>query len=290
MSVLDEAFIKAYRKRMQAPSGRPGAPVPAPAWIAPRPQTLHARQGDAVPQPHAAFAASAARRSSEAPAIEAAFEVPHFIWPTVVTELLARAPAEFARASAWLAALVDRSPKVVLMAGMLRGEGRTTVLLALAQAAAQRNLRCSLVDLDFFKPELADRLGIMAQVGGEEVFGGEMPLGDALVESLAEPLSVLPLVRPLADPDRVAAKRRVSATLQLLRRSHDLVLVDAPPLDSDAQAIDLAALLAGSVVQDAVVVRDPQRVAADELRLISRRLAAAGVSRWHIIENFVQAA
>jgi Mrp family chromosome partitioning ATPase len=253
-------------------------------------QTLHGRPGEAVPQPHAAFTSPAPRVAPEGLAVEAALEVPHFIWPTVVTELLARAPAEFARASAWLAALIDRAPKVVLMAGMLRGEGRTTVLLALAQAAAQRNLRSALVDLDFFKPELADRLGIMAQVGGEEVFGGDLPLGDALVESMAEPLSVLPLVRPLTDTDRVAAKRRVSATLQMLRRSHDLVLVDAPPLDSDAQAIDLAAILSGSVVQDAVVVRDPQRVAADEMRLIGRRLAAAGVSRWHIIENFVQAA
>ncbi|HEY5311649.1 MAG TPA: hypothetical protein VIK18_03995 [Pirellulales bacterium] len=290
MSVLDEAFIKAYRKRMQTPTTQAGGSAPAPAASPRRPQTMHGRQSEAVPQPHAAFAAAAPRPAPEGPAVEAAFEVPHFIWPAIVTELLARAPAEFARASAWLAAMVDRSPKVVLMAGMLRGEGRTTVLLALAQAAAQRKLRCALVDLDFFKPELADRLGIMAQVGGEEVFSGDLPLGDALVESLAEPLSVLPLVRPLAAPDRVTAKRRVSATLQLLRRSHDLVLVDAPPLDSDAQAVDLAAILSGSVVQDAVVVRDPQRVAADEMRLVNRRLAAAGVSRWHIIENFVQAA
>ncbi|HEX4150240.1 MAG TPA: hypothetical protein VHY20_14685, partial [Pirellulales bacterium] len=131
---------------------------------------------------------------------------------------------------------------------------------------------------------------IIAQVGGEEVFAGDLPLGDAMVQSVAEPLAVLPLVRPLIDPDRVVGNRRVSAALQTLRRSHDLVLVDAPPLDSDAQAIDLAAILAGSIVQDAVVVRDPQRMAASEIRLISRRLAAAGVSRWHIIENFVQAA
>ncbi|HEX4150312.1 MAG TPA: hypothetical protein VHY20_15050, partial [Pirellulales bacterium] len=192
MSVLDEAFIKAYRKRTQPPAARNAGPASRPAANDRRPQSsLHAR-GETVPQPHVAFASAAERSGVERPGsdrsgperpslerpaaeraaaerpaperaeAEAAFEVPHFIWPSVVTELLARAPAELSRVSTWLSALVDRSPKVVLMAGMMRGEGRTTVMLALAQAAAQRHLRTVLVDLDFFKPELADRLGIIA--------------------------------------------------------------------------------------------------------------------------------
>lgn len=289
MSVLDEAFIKAYRKRMQAPAGQIGSGRPRPGPGGTRPQSLHAAEADTIPSPHVGFTVDSGR-DQPPPAVEAAFEVPHFMWPPIVSELLARAPAEFARASAWLASMIDRSPKVVLLAGMLRGEGRTTVLLALAQAAAGRSLRSALVDLDFYKPELAERLGIIAQVGGEEVFAGDLPLGDALVESVAEPLSVLPLVRPVDNSDRLVGKRWIASTLQLLRSSHDLVLVDVPPLENDSQAIDLAAMLAGSGVQDAVVVRDPQRVAADELRAVGRRLAAAGISRWHIIENFVRAA
>ncbi len=303
MSTLDEAFIKAYRKRIPRTAGQPAtAPEPAPAQGTSAQAVLHDREPVAVPTPHsfekpveaderaAPGEPAAATSGIKHDALRPAFEVPHFLWPTLVSELISHASGDFARLSAWLAAVVERSPKIIMTSGLSRGEGRTTVTLALALSAAQRGLRIALVDLDFLKPSLAESLGIVAQSGGEEVFTGELSLADAMVESLTEPICVLPLARPLSDHDRVTAKRRVSESLQVLRRHFDLVLVDSSPMDTDAAAIDAAAILAGSGIHDAVVVRDVNRVAPEEIRLVGRRLAAAGIARWNVIENFVPSA
>ncbi len=61
----------------------------------------------------------------------------------------------------------------VALIGAERAVGRTTVAMSLARRAAAQGASCVLVDADFAQPELAPRLGIVAELGWSQVVGGQ---------------------------------------------------------------------------------------------------------------------
>jgi Mrp family chromosome partitioning ATPase len=295
MSTLDEAFIKAYRKGQATKRTY----VPEPSSQASNVRAADIAAHAVVPPPHARFenksAATVAPRAPNAeqptfqprPSIRPVFEVRHFIWPRLVGLLAAQAQIELQAAVELLAARSQQGRRTLLITGCRRGEGRTTLLLALAHVASLRGLRAVLVDLDFRHPDLAARLGLAPEVGSEEILERALPLAEALIESPSEGLTLLPLVRPAAESMAVDLQRRWSSVLVDLRDDFDLVLVDSGPLDSDAAAVDLAMLLGDAPIDDTLVVRAPDTKDA-QLRAVGRRLFAARLRRWDLAENFVR--
>jgi Mrp family chromosome partitioning ATPase len=298
MSMLDEAFLKAYRKgrpvsgqpagtARQQPSEPPVAPLGEPA-----------RRG-AVPAPHLRFdrangapASEARPRPSAAPATGPAarqrvlrpmLEVHRFLWPRVIDDLVERSGPSLDAAVRQLAQRSAQGRRVLFVSGTTRGEGRTTMLLALAQVAALRGLRAVLVDLDHEHPDLARQLGIDADTGLEEVCAGQQSLEATLIESVDDGLTLLPLAGEALDS---LPESGLAGVLGALRGVFDLVLIDSGPLDSDAAAVDLAASLSGSLIDDALMVTSGGAISSAERRLWSRRLAAARIQRWEIAENF----
>jgi Mrp family chromosome partitioning ATPase len=101
-------------------------------------------------------------------------------------------------------------------------------------------------------------------------------------------LTGLPLRNPPADPRSLAGKSALGAILDELRRRYDLVLLDGGPLSDDPRAIDLAAVLGGAAIDDALVVRDRRRTQPKQVQAVCRRLTALGVRHWDIAENFTE--
>lgn len=214
-----------------------------------------------------------------------AFEVPRFAWPRIIELLIAAAGSEFAQLTDELLATRGQR-KVLAISGSHRGEGRTTLLVALARLLCNRGWKLALVDADFNSPQLAERLGVVPAVGWDDVFAGEQALAEALVESVDDCATLLPLRSPIADLSSLAGNPRLPLTLRSLRDQYDLVLVDLGPLVDDAIGVDLAAALGGSKIDSAIVVRDMRRTNDRQLRSLNRRLAALGIQHWEIAENF----
>jgi len=149
-----------------------------------------------------------------------------------------------------------QAARMVLVCSAQPGDGKTFCAINLALSlAAERDLHILLVDADFPKPDILDRLGIAAA-------------GQGLLDALGDPaIDVEALVIPTDVPQLsvLPAGKRTHADTELLRSDHAqdvmerllsadpdrIVIFDSPP----ALAASPASVLASLVGQTVLVVR-----------------------------------
>ena len=132
--------------------------------------------------------------------------------------------------------------RVVLVTSALPNEGKSTLTLSLARAAAAEGLRVMVIDADLRKPALHDLVGLKPGAGLVEVLRREVPLADALATDPRLPLKLLPGSKRLSQPTRLLGPDGIGALLTALRPSFDLILVDSAPLVAVVDAKLLAKL------------------------------------------------
>ena len=137
--------------------------------------------------------------------------------------------------------------RVVLVTSALPGEGKSTLTLSLARAAAAEGLRVMVVDADLRRPTLHELVGLKQGSGLVEVLRREVPLGEALATDPRSPVRLLPGSQRLSQPTRLLGRDGIGALLTALRSAFDLVLVDSAPLVAVVDA-KLVAKLADSVL------------------------------------------
>jgi capsular exopolysaccharide synthesis family protein len=173
--------------------------------------------------------------------------------------------------------------RTVMFTSARRGDGKSTSIANLAFALSHAGREVAIVDLDQRNPSQHRLLGVRPVPGLTDVAVGHVQLEDALSE-----VSMRDLVRPgdSATNGRVTVKgvvhallagqaipddglitsEAVTAILHDLRTRFEVVLVDAPPLLSSADAVALSATVDGVIV---VVRRDTIRASVlDELKQV----------------------
>ena len=148
-----------------------------------------------------------------------------------------------------------QAARMILVCSAQPGDGKTFCAINLALSlAAERDLQILLVDADFPKPDILDRLGLPAGKGLLDALGD--PAID--VESLVIPtdvpqLSVLPAgKRTHADTELLRSDHAQEVLERLLSADADRIIIfDSPP----ALAASPAAVLASLVGQTVLVVR-----------------------------------
>ncbi len=241
---------------------------------------------DAFPEP-TAETESPSGKVPPPPAAPSAFrpqwEVDQFQWPAAVDMLI----EEYAD---WLTGVLDRlasheepSSPVTAVTGYARGEGRTTLTLALARLAASRGLSVILVDGDHDAPQVAQQLGLSFNAGWDERADDSSSLAGVAIQSLEENLAVLPLkprdsAKP--DPDRQPTTSAIAA----LSADYDLVLVDVGPMFSAVRHwFDREEQPA---IDGVLVIRDLRSVTDQQLDDVLQRLASREIPVVGIAENF----
>jgi Mrp family chromosome partitioning ATPase len=213
------------------------------------------------------------------------WEVDRFTWPAICDKLMHDPSGYFASASNKLLSVVRGGLKVLGITGSRRGEGRTTLALCLARAAAQAGIHVALVDADFTRPQLASMLGLETAYGWQEAATGKIPLSEAAVKSLADRVTVLPLEVSATDEPLSLADPRVTATLRATAATFELVIVDLGPLTNSSES--LFPPEENCPLDAAIVVRDTRYATVNESRLAGDRLYDAGIEAVGIAENFV---
>jgi Mrp family chromosome partitioning ATPase len=138
----------------------------------------------------------------------------------------------------------------ILFTSGSRGDGRTSSALNLAYVAAGAGQSVIVIDLDFPNPEAAELLGAEPEHDLRRLLADHARIDDALTE-----VPLIPGVQVLAappDPDLLTAERlnrRVGWIIAEARKEADWVIVDAPPLGGESDA-----LAAVEAVDDVVVV------------------------------------
>ena len=246
----------------------------------------HAAQA-APPAPHFEPLPPMPQQAATPRALQPVYEVPKMTWPLLARQLAAEVWRDIDRLSQTHFRARGRPGGVWLLTGTRRGEGRTTLALALACHLARHGRPVVLADIDFAHPQLAERLGIEPAAACDDVLVGRLPLEEALIESACEPVVLLPLRAGVAPSLWQAARARLVGLIRRLAQSYGTVLLDGWPVGEPGLAAD--ALLSGlaGAVDGALVVLDVRHASRADALAAGRRLALAGVPAWHIAENYV---
>jgi Mrp family chromosome partitioning ATPase len=130
------------------------------------------------------------------------------------------------------AALKLGGPKLTRLGvtSALRGEGRSTVALAMAAVQTREfSRRALLIDADFENPTLGGMFGLAGEPGLAEVTSGELSI-DTAVREIAEGVAFLPAGVATKHRSRMVRQLLSTDLLEELSGLYEVAIVDLPPL------------------------------------------------------------
>lgn len=214
------------------------------------------------------------------------WQVDRFHWPAVCLAVQQKLGSELDALAEELLAGSRHHPEVVAFASARRGAGCTTLLLTLARALAHRGENVALVDADLEHPQLARRLRVRVSTGWEEVLGGALPPGEAMIDSLEDHVTLVGLVRPAGRPDELRNSFRFDLLLRLLQTRHHVVLVDAGPAESPVPGAWQFPVGMTSRITRAVMVCDRRQDSVPNLARLAEAWQQQNVPLWGVMENY----
>lgn len=193
-------------------------------------------------------------------------------------------------------AAVDREVRMLLVTSSVLGEGKTTVAVNLARAAALSGEQVVLVEGDLRRPSFHEHFPIEQAVGGltNAVIGGGSARDFIQYDVLGIPnLGVLPSGPLPPSSAEILRSASMGVVLRDLAETAELVIVDAPPLlpVADAQIlldrpeIDSCLIVARSYFAKRDQVRRTRAV-LDRHRVAPLGLAVTGLRDTHTYEYY----
>ncbi|MDQ6750408.1 MAG: polysaccharide biosynthesis tyrosine autokinase [Actinomycetota bacterium] len=193
-------------------------------------------------------------------------------------------------------ASVDRRVHVLLVTSAVQGEGKTSVAVNLARAAALSGQRVVLVEADLRRPSFQRHLPMDPEAGGlTTAVVGDHAVRDLIQYGLLglQNLGVLasgPLPPGSAE---IMRSRSMGDTLRQLSSEAELIVIDAPPLlpVADAQIllgrseIDACLLVARAYYTKREQIRRTRSI-LDQQRVVPIGLAVTGLRDYHTYEYY----
>ncbi|MFV0633670.1 polysaccharide biosynthesis tyrosine autokinase [Demequina sp.] len=143
---------------------------------------------------------------------------------------------------------VDNPPRIIVVTSSLPGDGKSTIIIRLAQAIAESGQPVVLVDADLRRPRLADYLGLVPGIGLTDVLVGRATLDDVLQPyGPTGLLTVLGAGTVPPNPSELLGSTTMRATLGALD-PRAIILIDTPPLIPVTDAAILTARTDGALV------------------------------------------
>ncbi len=162
--------------------------------------------------------------------------------PTIVAESFRSTLASILRNQA-----SGRPQKIILVSSPGPSEGKTTVVQNLGIVLAESGRNVLLVDADFRRPHLHRKFGLANEWGLIDLLSEDLALSEYSLERLAVPtgipgLAILPNRVTQNNVAKALYSPRLRAVLATLSSHYDMILVDAPPILSVADARIIAPL------------------------------------------------
>lgn len=165
-----------------------------------------------------------------------------------------------------------RDAESFLITSARPAEGKSTTAANLAIALAQGETRVCLVNADLRRPTIEKVLGIASTQEGLADWLADSNVTNIMVSVPGTPgLVVVPAGPPPANPGELLATNRFAGLMDELSEQFDIILVDAPPVLSAADASSIA-----SAVDGTIVVVDSSRTDTDTLLRVRAEIDRAG--------------
>lgn len=143
----------------------------------------------------------------------------------------------------------DTPIRSLVISSAAQGDGKSTVAVQLAQAAAAMGQRVLLVDANLRCPTLHNRVGLMNIQGLTDVISQDLEWSNVIERSHDEENLFVMSAGPIPpDSVRLLASQKMQDLMDELQASFDLVIYDTPPLLGFADAYLLAANTNGMVL------------------------------------------
>jgi capsular exopolysaccharide synthesis family protein len=164
--------------------------------------------------------------------------------------------------------------RTILVTSALPDEGKTTVALNLALAMAETPPGVVVVEADFRSPSFSRSLGLGGGTGLVDILQDAAGAAESTRAWVERRCSVIPAGATLSRPGELLGSPAMAKLLVELRAQHDIVLIDAPPVLTVADASVLAPLVDGVLltVRYGRTTEAEVRQAATDLRLVGGRL------------------
>lgn len=143
----------------------------------------------------------------------------------------------------------DTPIRSLVISSPVQGDGKSTVAIQLAQAAAAMGQRVLLVDANLRCPTLHNRVGLMNIQGLTDVISQDLDWHNVIERSPLEDNLFVMTAGPIPpDSVRLLASQKMHDLMDTLQASFDLVIYDTPPLLGFADAYLMASNTDGIVL------------------------------------------
>lgn len=123
-------------------------------------------------------------------------------------------------------------PKTILITSAQRNEGKTTIAVCLAKMQALGGHKVVVVDTDFRKPSIHRTFGLPRKPGLSELLAGTASLAEVCQKDTALGITVVAsgAYAYTPDPTDIQMSVQLNRVLNALQQTHDLVVLDSPPV------------------------------------------------------------
>lgn len=177
----------------------------------------------------------------------------------------------------------NRTSRVFVVTSSVPQEGKTTTAINLSIAAAKAGQSVLLLEADLRRPKIAEYLNLEPTVGLTTVLIGRVDVQDAIQSWGNDGLDVITSGTKPPNPAELVQSMAMRTTLDKLRSSYELVIVDAPPLLPVTDGSLLAAEADGAIL----VVRHG-KTTKDQLAQAHRHLAAVDATLLGTVLNMIR--
>ena len=142
-----------------------------------------------------------------------------------------------------------RDIQIVAVTSYRENEGKTTVVLNLAQSLAELGKRVLVIDADMRKSVMAGRHTRAKHPAGlSEILTGMVKLSDGLYCTQNENLHIIFSGKYPPNPVELLSGKYFAQLIEETRRVYDYVLIDTPPLGQVIDAATVAPICDGTVL------------------------------------------
>lgn len=143
----------------------------------------------------------------------------------------------------------DNRIRSIVITSSVPGEGKTTISVYLAQAAAAMGQRVLLVDADLRLPKLHQRLELDNTFGLSTVISNDLEFENVVQTSFLDSnLSILTAGQVPPDPTKLLSSKKMHSLMERFKETYDLIIYDMPPIVGLADAKLLAPKVDGIVM------------------------------------------
>lgn len=178
----------------------------------------------------------------------------------------------------------DSKCKKIAVTSALPKEGKTITTINLAVTFAQTEARVLIIDCDMRRPKIHKYYDLESRVGLSNVLSGMCTLEEAVKPTHRQNLNVIPAGLIPPNPAELIASTNMKKMLEELSESYDYILIDTPPINIVADALELVPNVDGTIL----VVCSAQSTHTETKKMITKFEYANAPILGFVLNNVVK--